>query len=67
MMAIRNVVDAQEEGMSGVAENAKLGTESMYKTLSPNGNPKLVTFSAMLSSLGLKLQVVLDNCSKPQY
>lgn len=61
LMAIRNVVDAQTEGMASLAEKTKLGRESMYKTLSPNGNPKLATFSAVLSSLGFKLQVVPDD------
>jgi DNA-binding phage protein len=33
LMAIRNVVDAQEGGISGVATKSELGRESMYKIL----------------------------------
>lgn len=57
LMAIRNVVDAQEGGISGVAEKSALGRESMYKMLSPSGNPKLSTLNALFHGMGLKLEV----------
>jgi len=60
LMAIRNVVDAQEGGMSEVAEKAELGRESMYKMLSPSGNPKLSSLHSLLHGLGLKLEVTQD-------
>jgi probable addiction module antidote protein len=61
LMAIRNVVDAQEGGISSIAERSHLGRESMYKMLSPNGNPKLSTLNALFHSLGLKLSVQPDS------
>lgn len=60
LMAIRNVVDAQEGGISGVAKKSELGRESMYKMLSPTGNPKLSTLNALFHGLGLKLEVTPD-------
>ena len=57
LMAIRNVVEAQEGGITGVAEKAKLGRESMYKMLSTKGNPKLATLNALFQGLGLKIAV----------
>jgi probable addiction module antidote protein len=57
MMAIRNVVNAQEGGMARVSERAHLGRESMYKMLSANGNPKLNSLTWLLHGLGLKLKV----------
>lgn len=57
LMAIRNVVDAQEGGISGVAAKAELGRESMYKMLSPKGNPKLSTLNSLFHGLGLKIEV----------
>ena len=60
LMAIRNVVDAREGGMTELAEKAKLGRESMYKMLSDKGNPKLNTFSSVLHSLGFQLCVTLE-------
>ena len=57
LMAIRNVVDAPEGGISGVAEKSELGRESMYKMLSPRGNPKLSSIKALFHGLGLKFEV----------
>lgn len=57
LMAIRNVVDAQEGCIAGVAEKSELGRESMYKMLSPRGNPKLSSLNALFHGLGLKLEV----------
>lgn len=58
LMAIRNVVDAQEGGISTVAAKSELGRESMYKMLSPKGNPKLSSLNALFHGLGLKLEVI---------
>lgn len=57
LMAIRNVVDAQQGGIAGVAEKSALGRESMYKILSPRGNPKLSTLNSLFHGLGLKIVV----------
>lgn len=57
LMAIRNVVNAQEDGITGVAQRSELGRESMYKILSPNGNPKLSTLNSLFHGLGLKIVV----------
>lgn len=64
LMAIRNVIDAQEGGISKAAQKSDLGRESMYKILSPSGNPKLSTFTALVHGLGLKLVVQPQNYSK---
>lgn len=64
LMAIRNVVEAQEMGMSGLAEKARLGRESMYKMLSSKGNPKLNTFSSVLDGLGFQLSVTPKNINQ---
>lgn len=65
LMAIRNIVDAQEGGISGLSEKADLGRESMYKMLSPRGIPKLSTLSSLLHGLGLQLQVVPEKTKRP--
>ena len=61
LTAIRNVVDAQEGRVSGVAEKAMLSCESMYKMLSRNGNPKLAALNSLFHGLGLKISVKPDN------
>ncbi len=49
---------ARAAGMSKVANEASLGRESLYKSLSPNGNPEFATVIKVLSALGLKLKAV---------
>jgi probable addiction module antidote protein len=48
---------ARAKGMTEVAREAGLGRESLYKALSPNGNPELGTVLRVMRSLGLKLHV----------
>ncbi|MCX7544489.1 addiction module antidote protein [Marinicella gelatinilytica] len=61
LMALRNIAEAQEGGISGLALRSKLGRESMYKMLSESGNPKLSSFTKVISGLGLHLKVEADS------
>ena len=60
LMALRNVAEAQVDGISGLASRSNLGRESMYKMLSKTGNPKLSSFTKVIQALGLKLKVEQD-------
>lgn len=55
LMALRQVAKAQ--GMDSVAERAGIQRESLYRALSPNGNPTLKTLLAILNGAGLRLAV----------
>ena len=57
LMALRNIAEAQEGGIAGLAARSRLGRESMYKMLSERGNPKLSSFTRIIHSLGLCLKV----------
>ncbi len=46
---------ARAKGMTEVARDTGLGRESLYKALSPDGNPEFATVLKVLRSLGLKL------------
>ena len=46
---------ARVKGMSEVARQAGLGRESLYKALSPEGNPELSTLMKVVKALGLRL------------
>lgn len=46
---------ARAKGMTQVARDAGLGRESLYKALSPEGNPEFATIMKVVSALGLKL------------
>jgi probable addiction module antidote protein len=56
LVAIRKVAEARK--MSQVAKDADVSRESLYKTLSSDGNPLLANFRAILDALGLKVEVV---------
>jgi probable addiction module antidote protein len=46
---------ARAKGMSQVARDTGLGRESLYKALSPTGNPELATVIKVVHALGLRL------------
>jgi probable addiction module antidote protein len=50
---------ARAKGMSQVAQTAGLGRESLYKALSPEGNPEFATVLKVIRALGLKLKVAV--------
>jgi probable addiction module antidote protein len=46
---------ARAKGMSQIARESGLGRESLYKALSPEGNPELATVLKVVRALGLRL------------
>jgi probable addiction module antidote protein len=48
---------ARAKGMSQIAREAGLGRESLYKALSPSGNPEFSTVLKVVHALGLRLHV----------
>ena len=46
---------ARAKGMTEIARQTGLGRESLYKALSPEGNPELGTILKVIRSLGLSL------------
>ncbi len=52
-------VVARAKGMSQIAQAAGLGRESLYKALSPEGNPEFATVLKVVRALGLKLKVAV--------
>jgi probable addiction module antidote protein len=55
LAALRQIAEA--EGIGRVAERAGLPRESVYRALSPRGNPTLKTLLALLHVIGLRLAV----------
>ena len=43
------------KGMTQIAKKAGLGRESLYKALSPDGNPEFSTVLKVVTALGLQL------------
>ena len=54
--ALRNVAQAKG-GMSALAKAAGVSRESLYRTLSRRGNPKIETIVQLLRALGLRLAI----------
>ncbi|MEW9572242.1 addiction module antidote protein [Rhodanobacter sp. Si-c] len=54
-LALRTAADVL--GMTELARRTGLSRESLYRTLSDKGNPRLDTLSAILSAFGLRLSV----------
>ncbi len=49
---------ARAQGMTRIAKRTGLGRESLYKTLSREGNPEFATVLKVFNSVGLKLKAV---------
>ena len=49
---------ARAKKMASVAQTSGLARESLYKSLSVNGNPEFATVLKVIRALGLQLQVV---------
>ncbi|MGO8972952.1 MAG: addiction module antidote protein [Steroidobacteraceae bacterium] len=50
---------ARAKGMAQIAKAAGLGRESLYKALSPEGNPEFATVLKVIRALGFKLKVAV--------
>ena len=56
LIALRQVAEARG-GMAKVAKAAGIERESLYRALSPRGNPRLSTLFAVTRAMGLALTV----------
>jgi probable addiction module antidote protein len=57
LLTLRSLADAYG-GLGAVAAKAGISRESLYRSLSPKGNPTLKTLVAVLNTMGLSLSVV---------
>jgi probable addiction module antidote protein len=55
LLALRQVAEAHK--VSSIAAEADLGRETLYRTLSKRGNPRLDTLIRVLRAAGLRLSV----------
>lgn len=46
---------ARAKGMSKIARDAGMSRESLYRALSPDGNPEMATFLKVVHALGIHL------------
>jgi probable addiction module antidote protein len=56
LIALRTIAEAYG-GLGAVALEAGISRESLYRALSPKGNPTLKTLLAVLKAVGMRLSV----------
>jgi len=56
LVALREVIDSFG-GIGQLAKSTGLARESLYRSLSENGNPRYSTITKVLDEMGLKLTV----------
>lgn len=56
LLSLRAVAEAYG-GLGAVAAQAGISRESLYRALSPKGNPTLKTLIAVLNAVGLRLSI----------
>ncbi len=56
LVALRHVAEAQG-GITELSKKAQLNRESLYKTLSSKGNPRLQTIIQLINSLGFEFAI----------
>lgn len=64
LTALRAVAEAYG-GLGTVAAQAGISRESLYRSLSPKGNPTLKTLLAVLKTMGLRITVTEASQAKP--
>lgn len=57
LLVLRSLAEAYG-GLAMVAEKAGISRESLYRSLSPKGNPTFRTLTAIVNAMGLRLSVV---------
>ena len=56
LLALRAIAEAYG-GLGKIAQEAGISRESLYRALSPTGNPTLKTLIAVLNTVGMRLSV----------
>ncbi|MDZ4656532.1 MAG: putative addiction module antidote protein [Bythopirellula sp.] len=58
--SLRHVAKARVGGMAPLSDMTDLGRETLYRTLSKQGNPRLDTLNKVLTAVGLRLSITSD-------
>jgi probable addiction module antidote protein len=63
LLSLRAIAEAYG-GLGKIAAEAGISRESLYRSLSPKGNPTLKTLVAVLNAVGMRLSVVAAQSKK---
>jgi len=56
LLALRDIAEAQG-GMKNIAEKSSLNRESLYRTLSSKGNPRISSLKAVMDACGMQFSI----------
>jgi probable addiction module antidote protein len=59
--ALKHVAEARLGGMSALSKATDLNRESLYKSLSEQGNPSLESLAKILGAMGMRIAVSVSN------
>jgi probable addiction module antidote protein len=59
--ALKNVANAQLGGITALSRDVELNRQSLYRSLSEDGNPRLNTLVKVLDALGLRIAVSIKD------
>lgn len=57
LIALKDVLEAQGEDMTELAKETQITRQTLYRMLSPKGNPQLNNFRALCDTLGYDVQL----------
>lgn len=57
---------ARARGMAQIARDSGLSRESLYRALSPEGNPEMATFLKVVRAMGIHLHATAQGDPEPQ-
>lgn len=57
LLALKDVLEARNDNLTELAEEAKLNRQNLYRILSERGNPKLTSLKSLFDVLGLQIQL----------
>ena len=57
LIALRDIIDAREENISALSEEAGITRQTLYHALSEDGNPTFSTINQLLKTLGLQFSI----------
>lgn len=63
LLALRRLAEAFG-GVPKLAKDTELNATTLYRTLSPQGNPELKTLIALLKNMGMRLAIVPEKVPK---
>jgi probable addiction module antidote protein len=61
--ALKDVAEAQLEGVTALSRDVDLNRQSLYRTLSEDSNPRLNTLIKVLDDLGLQIAISIKSSS----